>query len=54
MRVRADVALAERGLARSRSEAAALIKSGLVLADGRPVARASQHVLPTTALTVPR
>ncbi|PNL18222.1 TlyA family RNA methyltransferase [Micrococcus sp. FDAARGOS_333] len=52
MRVRADVALAERGLARSRTEAAALIKSGLVLADGRPVARASQRVLPTTALTV--
>lgn len=52
MSVRADVALAERGLARSRSEAAHLIKSGLVLADGRPVTRPSQKVVPTTALTM--
>jgi 23S rRNA (cytidine1920-2'-O)/16S rRNA (cytidine1409-2'-O)-methyltransferase len=49
---RADVALAARGLARSRSEAAQLIRSGAVLADGRPVTRASHRVLPTTVLTL--
>lgn len=44
MSVRADVALAARGLARSRSEATALIRSGGVLVDGRPLTRASQKV----------
>lgn len=52
MSERADVALAARGLARSRSEAAQLIRAGVVRADGRPVSRASQKVLPTTALTL--
>ena len=49
---RADVALAARGLARSRTEAAAMIRAGQVLADGRPVRRASERVAPTAALTL--
>ena len=44
MSVRADVALASRGLARSRSEATALIRAGGVLLDGRPLTRAAQKV----------
>lgn len=41
---RADVALAARGLARSRTEGAALIRAGQVLLDGRPVRRPSERV----------
>jgi 23S rRNA (cytidine1920-2'-O)/16S rRNA (cytidine1409-2'-O)-methyltransferase len=41
---RLDVALAERGLARSRSHAAALIAEGLVTVDGQPVVRAAAKV----------
>ncbi|WP_431220545.1 TlyA family RNA methyltransferase [Leifsonia xyli] len=41
---RLDVALAELGLARSRSHAAALIAEGLVTVDGRPAVRASLKV----------
>ena len=41
---RADVALAARGLARSRKEGAALIRAGQVLLDGRPVRRPSDRV----------
>ncbi|MGO4595553.1 TlyA family RNA methyltransferase [Leifsonia sp. 2TAF2] len=41
---RLDVALAELGLARSRSHAATLIAEGLVTVDGRPVVRASAKV----------
>ena len=41
---RADVALATRGLARSRTEGAALIRAGQVLLDGRPVRRPSDRV----------
>ena len=41
---RADVALAARGLARSRTEGAALIRAGQVLLDGRPVRRPSDRV----------
>lgn len=41
---RADVALAARGLARSRTEGAALVKAGAVLMDGVPVRRPSQAV----------
>lgn len=41
---RLDVALAERGLARSRSHAATLIAEGLVTVDGRPELRASAKV----------
>lgn len=52
MSLRADVAVAARGLARSRSEASALIRAGGVLADGRPVARAAQKVAEDTVLTL--
>jgi len=41
---RLDVALAELGLARSRSHAAAVIAEGLVTVDGRPAVRASLKV----------
>ncbi|WP_285113782.1 TlyA family RNA methyltransferase [Leifsonia sp. fls2-241-R2A-40a] len=41
---RLDVALAELGLARSRSHAATLIAEGLVTVDGSPVVRASAKV----------
>ena len=41
---RADVALTARGLARSRTEGAALIRAGQVLLDGRPVRRPSDRV----------
>ena len=41
---RADVALAARGLARSRTEGAALIRAGQVLLDGRPVRRPADRV----------
>jgi len=41
---RLDVALTERGLARSRSHAAALVKAGRVRVDGKPVVRPSALV----------
>ncbi|WP_158862937.1 TlyA family RNA methyltransferase [Leifsonia sp. AG29] len=41
---RLDVALAERGLARSRTHAASLIADGLVTVDGRPTVRPSAKV----------
>ena len=41
---RLDVALVSRGLASSRTRAAALIADGLVTVDGRPVVRASAKV----------
>lgn len=41
---RLDVALAELGLVRSRSHAAAVIAEGLVTVDGRPVLRPSAKV----------
>ena len=41
---RLDSALAARGLARSRTHAAALIADGLVSVDGRPVVKASAPV----------
>lgn len=44
MAERLDVALAARGLARSRTHAATLIAGGLVTVDGRPVVRASTKV----------
>ncbi len=49
---RLDRALAERGLARSRTEAQALIAAGQVRVDGAPAERASQAVADGTALTV--
>ncbi|WP_439594123.1 TlyA family RNA methyltransferase [Microbacterium sp.] len=42
--MRLDAALAARGLARSRTHAAALIADGLVTVDGRPVVKASTPV----------
>jgi 23S rRNA (cytidine1920-2'-O)/16S rRNA (cytidine1409-2'-O)-methyltransferase len=42
--IRLDSALAERGLARSRTHAAGLIDQGLVTVDGRPVVKASHRV----------
>ncbi|GAA4152691.1 TlyA family RNA methyltransferase [Leifsonia shinshuensis] len=44
MAERLDVALAARGLARSRTHAATLIADGLVTVDGKPVVRASAKV----------
>jgi 23S rRNA (cytidine1920-2'-O)/16S rRNA (cytidine1409-2'-O)-methyltransferase len=44
MTVRLDAALPARGLARSRTHAAALIAEGLVIVDGRPVVKASTQV----------
>ena len=44
MAERRDVALAARGLARSRTHAVTLITGGLVTVDGRPVVRASAKV----------
>jgi 23S rRNA (cytidine1920-2'-O)/16S rRNA (cytidine1409-2'-O)-methyltransferase len=41
---RLDAALAQRGLARSRTHAAKLISDGLVTVDGRPVVKASAPV----------
>lgn len=40
--MRADVFLVEKGFAKSRSEAQAAIAAGFVLADGKPIAKASQ------------
>ncbi len=42
--MRLDRALAERGLARSRNQAAGLIAEGKVLLDGAPATKASQRV----------
>lgn len=42
--MRLDVALVERGLARSRSHAATLIADGRVSVDGRPAGKAAQRV----------
>jgi 23S rRNA (cytidine1920-2'-O)/16S rRNA (cytidine1409-2'-O)-methyltransferase len=41
---RLDAALAQRGLARSRTHAAKLVSDGLVTVDGRPVVKASAPV----------
>ncbi|MFS0894135.1 TlyA family RNA methyltransferase [Microbacterium sp. 179-I 3D3 NHS] len=49
---RLDAALAARGLARSRTHAAALIAEGLVSVDGRPVVKASTAVADAAELTV--
>ncbi len=49
---RLDVALAARGLARSRNHATALITDGLVSVDGRPVVKASTPVRDDAELTV--
>lgn len=49
---RLDAALAERGLARSRTHAAALIAAGAVSVDGRPVTKPSTRVGDDAVLAV--
>jgi 23S rRNA (cytidine1920-2'-O)/16S rRNA (cytidine1409-2'-O)-methyltransferase len=50
--VRVDVALVERGLARSRNQGASLVDAGRVLIDGRPARKPSQDVLDEASLKV--
>ena len=50
--VRVDIALVERGLARSRNQGAALVESGRVLIDGRAARKASQDVADESTLKV--
>ncbi|MFF2052663.1 TlyA family RNA methyltransferase [Leifsonia sp. NPDC058194] len=52
MTERLDVALAARGLARSRTHAATLIAQGLVTVDGAPAVRASTKVGETQTVEV--
>lgn len=49
---RLDAALAERGLARSRTLAAKLIADGLVTVDGKPVVKPSAKVEPDQQIVV--
>ncbi|MHA7987733.1 TlyA family RNA methyltransferase [Rathayibacter sp. CAU 1779] len=49
---RLDAAVAARGLARSRTQAARLIADGRVSVDGRPVVKASAHVEETSEITI--
>jgi TlyA family rRNA methyltransferase/putative hemolysin len=49
---RLDAAVAARGLARSRTAAAALIQAGRVTVDGVPVVKASTPVTPASGITV--
>lgn len=49
---RLDAALAARGLARSRTQAAALIAEGKVSVDGRPVVKASHQVAESAVMEV--
>ncbi len=50
--VRVDIALVERGLARSRNQGAALVDAGRVLIDGRAARKASQDVLDESTIKV--
>jgi 23S rRNA (cytidine1920-2'-O)/16S rRNA (cytidine1409-2'-O)-methyltransferase len=50
-RKRADVLLVERGLFESRARARAAIDAGLVMADGKPVAKASETIATDAALS---
>jgi 23S rRNA (cytidine1920-2'-O)/16S rRNA (cytidine1409-2'-O)-methyltransferase len=50
-RKRADVLLVERGLFESRARARAAIEAGLVLADGKVVAKPSDAIAPDAALS---
>lgn len=52
MTARLDAALAERGLARSRTHAATLIDDGLVTVNGAPVVKASTKVEDSDVLEV--
>ncbi|WP_350346948.1 TlyA family RNA methyltransferase [Agromyces sp. G08B096] len=49
---RLDAAVAELGLARSRTHAAALIAAGAVTVDGQPVVKASQRVADDAVIVV--
>jgi 23S rRNA (cytidine1920-2'-O)/16S rRNA (cytidine1409-2'-O)-methyltransferase len=50
-RKRADVLLVERGLFESRARARAAIDAGLVIADGKPVTKASETLASDAALS---
>ena len=50
--VRLDVALVDRGLARSRNQASSFVESGRVFSDGREARKSSQPVTPTAELVV--
>jgi 23S rRNA (cytidine1920-2'-O)/16S rRNA (cytidine1409-2'-O)-methyltransferase len=50
--LRLDAAIAERGLARSRTHAAKLVSDGLVTVDGVPVMKPSVHVTAAQAIVV--
>lgn len=50
-RKRADMVLVERGLFESRARARAAIDAGLVVADGKPVAKASETIAPDADLS---
>jgi 23S rRNA (cytidine1920-2'-O)/16S rRNA (cytidine1409-2'-O)-methyltransferase len=50
-RLRADRLLVERGLFESRAKAQAAIAAGLVVADGKPVAKASDELAPDAVLS---
>jgi len=50
--IRLDVALVERGRARSRNHAAGLIDAGRVIVDGNPARKASQPVLEDAEISV--
>jgi 23S rRNA (cytidine1920-2'-O)/16S rRNA (cytidine1409-2'-O)-methyltransferase len=52
MTPRLDAALAERGLARSRTHAATLISQGLVSVDGRPVVKPATQVADQSRIAV--
>ncbi|MGA8045350.1 MAG: TlyA family RNA methyltransferase [Dermatophilaceae bacterium] len=51
---RLDVALVERGLARSRGHAQDLVRRGVVLVNERPAVKASRSVLGSDSITVRR
>jgi 23S rRNA (cytidine1920-2'-O)/16S rRNA (cytidine1409-2'-O)-methyltransferase len=50
-RKRADVLLVERGLFESRARARAAIEAGHVVADGKPIMKASESIAPDAALS---
>lgn len=50
--MRADIALVERGLARSRTQAHALIDANRALVDGKAIRKASQDILDGAKVTV--
>jgi 23S rRNA (cytidine1920-2'-O)/16S rRNA (cytidine1409-2'-O)-methyltransferase len=52
VRERLDQALVQRGLVKSRSQAQALIRAGLVRVDGEPASRADQRVGGTSELVL--